>query len=91
MATLEMCTCSLRLVLASKQENVIGFTALNQSAYLGHKPFAKLLPRFGAQVDCIDAYGGTPLVAAALNGEFECVQVLIKGGANINHNLSGRL
>jgi ankyrin repeat protein len=71
--------------IEAKQENVIGFTALNQAAYLGHKPVVKLLLRFGAQVDCIDAYGGTPLVAAALNGEFECVQVLIKGGANINH------
>ena len=24
-------------------------------------------------------------VAAALNGEFECLQLLIKGNANINH------
>ncbi len=71
--------------IEAKQENEIGFTALNQAAYLGHKRVVKLLLRFGAQVDCIDAYGGTPLVAAALNGEFECVQVLIKGGANINH------
>ena len=71
--------------IEAKQENPIGFTALNQAAYLGHKPVVELLLRFGAQVDCIDGYGGTPLVVAALNGELECVQVLSKGGANINH------
>ena len=71
--------------IESKQENVIGFTTLNQTAYLGHKPVVKLLLLFGAQFDCIDGYGGMPLVAAALNGEFECVQMLIKGGVIINH------
>jgi hypothetical protein len=36
-------------------------------------------------VDSLDSYGGTPLVAAALNGELECVQVLLDAGAEINH------
>jgi len=29
--------------------------------------------------------GGTPLIAAALNGEFECMELLIQEGANVNH------
>ena len=33
----------------------------------------------------IDAYGGTPLVAAALNGALDCVRVLTAAGADVNH------
>lgn len=43
------------------------------------------LINFRADVDTFDAYGGTPLVAAALNGELECVQALTEAGADINH------
>ena len=43
------------------------------------------LLRFRAEVDSLDAFGGTPLVAAAFNGELECVQALLDAGADINH------
>ena len=43
------------------------------------------LLRFRAEVDSLDAFGGTPLVAAAFNGELECVQALLDARADINH------
>jgi putative methionine-R-sulfoxide reductase with GAF domain len=43
------------------------------------------LLKFGAEVDCLDSYGGTPLVAAALNGEIECLEALIDASADVNH------
>ncbi len=43
------------------------------------------LLRFRAEVDSLDAFGGTPLVAAAFNGELECVQALLEAGADMNH------
>jgi ankyrin repeat protein len=66
--------------IEAKQENEIGFTALNHAAYSGHKPVVKLLLRFGAQVDCIN----TPLMKAAINGHVDCVKGLIMQGAKID-------
>jgi ankyrin repeat protein len=43
------------------------------------------LLKFRAEVDSLDSYGGTPLVAAALNGEVECVQALLDASADVNH------
>ena len=54
-------------------------------AYFGHPQVIKHLIEFRADVDTIDAYGGTPLVAAALNGALDCVRVLTAAGADVNH------
>jgi ankyrin repeat protein len=43
------------------------------------------LLKFRAEVDSLDSYGGTPLVAAALNGEVECLKALLDAGADVNH------
>lgn len=54
-------------------------------AYFGHPQVIKHLIDFRADVDTIDAYGGTPLVAASLNGALDCVRVLTRAGADANH------
>jgi hypothetical protein len=70
--------------VTAKQDNQIGFTAMNQAAYFGHAHCLRHLLDFKADVNILDGYGGTPLVAAALNGEEECVKVLVEAGANVN-------
>lgn len=62
----------------AKMLNTIGFSALNQAAYFGNASCIKQLLKFKADPCVMDAYGGTPLVAAALNGELECIRVLLE-------------
>lgn len=59
--------------------------ACGRAAYFGHPQCIRHLLKFRAEVDSLDSYGGTPLVAAALNGEVECVQALLDAGADVNH------
>jgi ankyrin repeat protein len=81
---------SVRLLLEAgadvhaKQQNTVGFRALNQAAYFGHPECINDLVNWGADVNALDGHGGTPLVAAALNGEIECVRVLLAFKADVN-------
>ena len=81
---------SVRLLLEAgadvhaKQQNTVGFRALNQAAYFGHPECIIDLVNWGADVNALDGHGGTPLVAAALNGEIECVRVLLAFKADVN-------
>ncbi len=81
---------SVRLLLEAgakvhaKQQNTVGFGALNQAAYFGHHECIIDLVDWGADVNALDGHGGTPLVAAALNGEIECVRVLLACKADVN-------
>lgn len=50
----------------------------------------KLLIKAGANVNCTDVDGNTPLIHATLNGYTEIVRLLINAGANVNkRNKSG--
>jgi len=62
----------------AKMTNEMGFSALNQAAYFGNAGCLKQLLKFKADSCVMDAYGGTSLVAAALNGELECIRVLLQ-------------
>ena len=68
----------------AKQENSLAFTAMNQAAYFGHADAMRHLLRFGADVNVVDGHGGTPLVAACLNGAVECVRMLLSNKADVN-------
>ena len=66
----------------ARMENEMGFTAINQAAYFGNATCIKHLLEYKADPGVVDRSGGTPLVAAALNGELECLQMLIQADAD---------
>ena len=68
----------------AKQENELAFTAMNQAAYFGHASCINYLLQFRADVNVTDGHGGTPLVAASLNGAVECVRLLLSNRADVN-------
>lgn len=65
-------------------------TPLHIACFAGHLSCAKLLIRFGAQINARSIDGGTPLCGACASGNHELVQLLISNGASINpvHSLS---
>ena len=68
----------------AKQENELAFTAMNQAAYFGNASCINYLLQFRADVNVTDGHGGTPLVAASLNGAVECVRLLLSNKADVN-------
>ncbi len=68
----------------AKQENELAFTAMNQAAYFGNTSCINYLLQFRADVNVTDGHGGTPLVAASLNGAVECVRLLLSNRADVN-------
>ena len=50
----------------------------------GHTATARLLLEGGADPNRIDKQGGSTLVAAALQGKAEIVNLLVEGGASVN-------
>jgi hypothetical protein len=68
----------------AKQENELAFTAMNQAAYFGNASCINYLLQFRADVNVMDGHGGTPLVAASLNGAVECVRLLLSNKADVN-------
>ncbi len=64
----------------ARMDNEMGFTAVNQAAYFGNAPCLTHLLEYKADPCVLDRSGGTPLVAAALNGELECIQLLLQVG-----------
>ena len=59
-----------------------GLTALHQSAIDGNLDCAKALVAKGADFNCTDCEGWTPLHAAVMNGCFAFVRFLLSSGAN---------
>jgi ankyrin repeat protein len=47
-----------------------------------HSPIVKLLVDHGADIDALENKRWTPLMIAAMNGNFEVVKTLTKEGAN---------
>jgi ankyrin repeat protein len=57
----------------------------------GHLKVAALLLQYGAEWDKADSSGNTPLHFAAAYGWIECMELLLKVGADINAENSWRL
>jgi ankyrin repeat protein len=66
----------------ARMDNEMGFTAINQAAYFGNASCITHLLYHKADPCVVDRSGGMQLVAAALNGELDCVQVLLQAGAD---------
>ena len=64
-----------------------GLTALHLCAHHGAKDAARFLIEHGADVDCVDAAGYTPLLSAAANGHDQIVAMLIERGAAHTHRV----
>lgn len=70
--------------------NVMG-SALHAAASRGRLDALKLLLAHGADVNAVEGWGASPLIAAAKSGCTECVTSLLKAGANPDHrDMNGR-
>lgn len=70
------------LRIAAERKQVLDLnTALVFSARIGKGHFLGVLIAAGAEIDCKDSEGKTPLMQAAYNGSVECVDILLKAGA----------
>jgi hypothetical protein len=66
----------------ARMDNEMGFTAINQAAYFGNASCIRELLEYKADPGVVDRSGGTPLVAASLNGELECLRILLQAGSD---------
>lgn len=65
-----------------RQANDMGATGLHLAAEYGHLEIAEVLCEAGADVQCLDNDGETPLVRAAAGGYKALVLMLLKAGAS---------
>lgn len=64
----------------------IGYTPLHHAVTSGHFEVAMLLLDHGAEVNCLNSDGHTPLLLAAQNYySMDIVKLLLESGADINH------
>uniref|UniRef100_A0A8C8RDG0 Ankyrin repeat and SOCS box containing 3 n=1 Tax=Pelusios castaneus TaxID=367368 RepID=A0A8C8RDG0_9SAUR len=61
-----------------------GWNSLHQASFQGHTEILKLLLEQGANKECVDDFGITPLFIAAQYGKLESLRILISYGANVN-------
>lgn len=60
---------------------------INSAAFYGQFALLEYLIQLGLDVNAKDSFGWTPLMSAASQGEYFCVQLLLAKGAKINeHN-----
>ncbi|KAM9069103.1 ankyrin repeat and SOCS box protein 3 isoform 5-T5 [Sarcophilus harrisii] len=64
--------------------SMCGWNALHQAAFQEYTQLIKLLLKKGANKECQDDFGITPLFVAAQYGKMESLNVLISSGANVN-------
>ncbi|XP_068927801.1 ankyrin repeat and SOCS box protein 3 isoform X4 [Petaurus breviceps papuanus] len=64
--------------------SLCGWNALHQAAFQEYTELIKLLLKKGANKECQDDFGITPLFVAAQYGKLESLNVLISSGANVN-------
>ncbi|XP_072491683.1 ankyrin repeat and SOCS box protein 3 isoform X3 [Notamacropus eugenii] len=64
--------------------SMCGWNALHQAAFQEYTELIKLLLKKGANKECQDDFGITPLFVAAQYGKLESLNVLISSGANVN-------
>ncbi|XP_020851927.1 ankyrin repeat and SOCS box protein 3 isoform X3 [Phascolarctos cinereus] len=64
--------------------SMCGWNALHQAAFQEYTELIKLLLKKGANKECQDDFGITPLFVAAQYGKLESLNVLISSGADVN-------
>ncbi len=64
-------------------ENEAGETALQVSAFEGHKSTTKFLIEKGSNIEAKNKLGNTPLQVASCQGHLSIVQALLDRGANL--------
>jgi ankyrin repeat protein len=55
------------------------------AARQGHSDILKLLIKRGGDVNQLKEGGGSPLMAASVHGQVECVKILLAADANAQH------
>ncbi|XP_076990328.1 ankyrin repeat and SOCS box protein 3 [Tamandua tetradactyla] len=79
----------LRLLLrhganVNGSHSMCGWNALHQASFQENAEIIKLLLKKGANKECQDDFGITPLFVAAQYGKLESLSILISSGANVN-------
>ncbi|XP_045301998.1 ankyrin repeat and SOCS box protein 3 isoform X3 [Leopardus geoffroyi] len=79
----------LRLLLryganVNGSHSMCGWNALHQATFQENGEIIKLLLKKGADKECQDDFGITPLFVAAQYGKLESLSILISSGANVN-------
>ncbi|XP_036847283.1 ankyrin repeat and SOCS box protein 3 [Manis javanica] len=79
----------LRLLLrhganVNGSHSMCGWNALHQGTFQENAEVIKLLLKKGANKECQDDFGITPLFVAAQYGKLESLNILISSGANVN-------
>ncbi|KAK7807299.1 hypothetical protein U0070_016671 [Myodes glareolus] len=64
--------------------SMCGWNSLHQASFQGNAEIIKLLLKSGADRECQDDFGITPLFVAAQYGKLESLNILMSSGANIN-------
>ena len=87
-AVLNNKTEAVRLLLQTGADAKRNCSLLTTPARRGNTDIIKMALEKGAEVDCVDKDGFTPLESAALNGNTEAVQLLLQAGADVKPNCS---
>ncbi|XP_032148033.1 ankyrin repeat and SOCS box protein 3 isoform X2 [Sapajus apella] len=79
----------LRLLLrhganVNGSHSMCGWNSLHQASFQENTEIIKLLLKKGANKECQDDFGITPLFVAAQYGKIESLSILISSGANVN-------
>ncbi|XP_077885306.1 ankyrin repeat and SOCS box protein 3 isoform X3 [Ictidomys tridecemlineatus] len=79
----------LRLLLrhganVNGSHSMCGWNSLHQASFQENAEIIKLLLKKGANKECQDDFGITPLFVAAQYGKLESLNILISSGANVN-------
>ncbi|XP_075856878.1 ankyrin repeat and SOCS box protein 3 isoform X5 [Microcebus murinus] len=79
----------LRLLLrhganVNGSHSMCGWNSLHQASFQENAEILKLLLKKGANQECQDDFGITPLFVAAQYGKLESLSILISSGANVN-------
>nr|XP_011711518.1 ankyrin repeat and SOCS box protein 3 isoform X4 [Macaca nemestrina] len=64
--------------------SMCGWNSLHQASFQENAEIIKLLLKKGANKECQDDFGITPLFVAAQYGKLESLSILISSGANVN-------
>ncbi|XP_076402296.1 ankyrin repeat and SOCS box protein 3 isoform X8 [Peromyscus maniculatus bairdii] len=70
--------------------SMCGWNSLHQASFQGNAEIIKLLLKNGADRECQDDFGITPVFVAAQYGKLESLNILILSGANINCQASDK-